>query len=157
MPSGDWCLLDREISTSRMFFDQLVERGPAARRNPRVLDMDPDRIFETLRTQGDAPNAVLFFPHWHLISELEPSKVELGPACGLSEMKEHVLFAHNRVAKDPALLRAVAVAVRHAWLQLRLSPSLRRQVVYSMLSDASYANALVRISGLANLPAPETV
>ena len=67
--------------------------------------------------------------------------------------QECALFAHESVMSRPQLARAIDIAVRDAWLELRMHPPLLEAVVDSFFESPEYLKYISRFAGLYALAA----
>ena len=58
---------------------------------------------------------------------------------------------HESLIADELRARYLELAMRDAWLRLKRSPALLRQVIDSLLTDDAYMELFYRFNGLFNL------
>jgi len=139
----EYLFITEAPSAQAYFFEELSHRGiieVGSRVNCRHAE--PDEATAALMSGDSSLRAILCFPHYHFNN--------LFNDCVVSEEGDtsNFLCCHERVWRDPQRLTALDIAIRDAWIELSLNPSLLQKVVESLVAEDYFCSVLTRAGGL---------
>ena len=140
-------VLPSDLPTSASFIlDSMVASGRLTRSSTKIEHLEPDEIVSKIQKSSDDFRSILWFPHYQLNRLLH--------GCQLSapESRAHdlptILLVHEKIMCNVALVTAFDVAVRDAWLTLRLGGARLTRVIERLVSDTEYLELFTRYTGL---------
>jgi hypothetical protein len=141
---GDLFVFQEAKSTSSIYLRHLYREGLAGTQTLNLIRTEPAEVLAAMRLKGNKSGAILWFPH-NRVSELvagAKSSLKMREKFGMSES-----FLLGRL-NELGSLEPIRQLVRYAWLQLRIDPQLRREVVHEISATPAYSAAFLRHTGM---------
>lgn len=148
--SGTYLVLTEDYSNALFNLDALRESGKVDPRAMSVRHMEPDEVTQTLREPGLELRSIVGFPYYNLGAIFGNSHIVHDP-CPAWSRRESFLFAHELVISNKARARALDIAIRDAWLELRDGGEALDCVVDRILAHTEYVKLAQRFGGLYSL------
>lgn len=135
---------DDLYTSSFIYMTKLISSGAVKASAMKITSAAPHEALEAMIQRRDRCGAVLWFPHNRVNRILTGSQRLLGfrKAFGIAES---FLFANTDSDQQARLLRSL---VRYAWLQLRINPALRREVIAELMTTSDYFHTFLTYTGL---------
>ena len=131
-------------------FEELRDSGHLCRRRSRRVHMEPSEVLTALGKGDPRKRAILFFPHYCFNHWFNDCQILSDPRDNATTQVS-ALFAHRSILSRPPLARAINVAIRDAWLELRMQPALLQEVIDQLLASPGYFKYLTRFAGMHQL------
>lgn len=140
-------MLPSDLPTSASYIlDSMVAQGRVKRKSTKVLHLEPDEITVRAQQAGNDFRSILWFPHYHLNRLLHGC--QLLPPDSHTQDLPTVLLIHESLMYDRNLATALDVALRDAWLSLRLPGGKLDAVIRRIVTDPQYLELFARYTGL---------
>lgn len=147
LENSEYLFLDDDPSTSGMYFHSLRAQGQIRSEQVKVSHAEPDQIYEALKSQDPSLRAILFFPFYNINERFNNCVLADNPEHDIN-MKECVLFVHQRLFTQKTKLKLLNVLLRDAWLTLRERRVELERSVQDLLQNPEYLSFLCRSSGV---------
>ena len=155
MPNKRGCprgsVVSRQTPNPEFYFDELVAGGDIKLSEIQVSHMEVSEVFAYLRLEEADVRAILFFPHY-AFQEIYNDCQLLDSEKDSRSYKEMLLFARQSLLRNQPKAKALAIAIRNAWLELLESPNLLESATKTLLADQEYTSFLRRCAGLYQRP-----
>lgn len=136
-----------QFSTSRYYFEELVEEGYIKKRQVKLNFLNPRNLFHSFADSAPEARAILGFPYYHFDSIINQS-ISLSQLFAPKANKETFAFVHQRVLKDEKRAFLLNVAIRDAWMNLKNNHSLREAIICLIAKNRDYLSLIGRYGGL---------
>jgi hypothetical protein len=140
-------VLPSDSPTSASFIlDSMLESGKLTRKMTTIEHLEPDEILVKTQRPGDDFRSILWFPHYQLNQLLH--------GCQLSQTHSHaqdlptILLVHEKLMYNVDLVTTLDIALRDAWLSLRVGGARLDRVMHRLVSDPEYLELFTRYTGL---------
>ncbi len=147
---GSYLFLREDPSTASFYFDDLLRTEAVEKKTVSIEHYEPDDTFSLFNTSEEDLKAVLFFPHHQFNFAFNGCDFLDRPDAGL-HYRESLLFVHRRIQSEPLVLKYLDIAIRDAWLQLKLGGEAAHSIIKEHVCEPQYLNFLTRFTGLHNL------
>jgi hypothetical protein len=140
----DLFVFQEDKSTSSIYLRHLHREGLSSSRTLNLIRTEPVEALASMRLKRSSAGAILWFPHNRvsgLVANTTPL-LRLRNKFGLSES-----FLLGRL-DDFRAIDSIRQLVRYAWLQLRIDPQLRREIVQEISATPTYSSALMGFTGM---------
>lgn len=144
---GEFLLIGDEPSLPLQVFEEMLEAGHLSSRRTERVHMEPGEVLSALQSGDPSKRAILFFPHYQF-NEWFNDCVTIPDPRNCTRTQVSVLFAHESIMRQPRLAKAIDIAIRDAWLELRMQPSLLREAVDQLVATPGYFKYVTRFGGM---------
>lgn len=144
---GRYLLLQDEPSSASFYFDDLERQNFFDKKKQRLEHKEPFDALGELKSGDPELRSVMFFPY-HSFNRHFNNCRYLDDGSNPAVYKEMVLLVHQSLWEEQERVRALNIAVRDAWIEIRGSRMLLEKLIGMMLDDDEYFSFLSRSAGL---------
>jgi hypothetical protein len=140
-------VLPSDLPTSASFIlDSMLASGRIARSATKIEHLEPDEILLQIEEASVDFRSILWFPHYQLNHLLHGCKI-MQPDSQTDDLPT-ILLVHENLMYNVELVTALDVALRDAWLRLRLGGARLERTINRLVSDSEYLELFTRYTGL---------
>ena len=146
---GEYHFMSDTPGTSAVYYEELLATRQVKKQRAHVTHCEPDKVSGIFKSGSLGARAIIWFPHYHLITSL----------CGASvidSMKDSLahqgtlMFVHERIARDAALVMSIQSEVLAAWSELAKSKIAMQCIAERLTGDRAYCSFLARCGGFSS-------